>query len=157
VGFGRVGSATHGSSYVTLGVCERLKVKASVSTTGLSGRGLDIDEAEVVRLCLWRRAWLEERELAMVDYWGAGVMACQHVNSRMVHGITKPAWLRRQEVRESRIGDEPLIARRRQRGDSSGDVGILAVSWRGWIRGGQQSTMAASNSRGAGLPRVLRW
>ena len=46
-----------------MGVSERLKEKAS-SATGLRGRGLPIDEAEVPRLCLCKRAC--ERDEAMV-------------------------------------------------------------------------------------------
>jgi hypothetical protein len=54
VGIGRCGSVQGPSSYVTLGVSERLKVKVPELRGGLSG--LVMLEAEFP--LLWRRAWL---------------------------------------------------------------------------------------------------
>jgi hypothetical protein len=65
VGMGRCGSIQGSSSYVTLGVSERLKVKVPELRAGLSG--LVMLEAEFP--LLWSRAWLDgacdDRSLAM--------------------------------------------------------------------------------------------
>ena len=111
---------------MTLGVSERLNVKRPWSATGL--RGLVKDEAELPRLC--RRAWLEEREVAIVvTTWWYTASIYQRHQANMITQRCKESQDQRVEER-CRCKTTPRLWRGRgvtkQRGSGrNGDVTML--------------------------------
>lgn len=107
---------------MTLGVSERLNVKRPWSATGLSG--LVKDEAELPRLC--RRAWLEEREVAIVvTTWWYTASIYQRHQANMITRRCKES----QDQRSGLNGDAEARRRRgvtkQRRSGRNGDVLML--------------------------------